>query len=116
MTGGAAGANADHGKRGDIERAYGYVRKTFLMTDGELAGARHLIVDTARRLGVRLAAIHVEEIETSPSAFHNLLTTVMRDEQRMIITPDIHHIEVAGEATAVVERLESNGIAIVLVR
>jgi len=86
------------------------------MTDAELARARHLIVETARRLGVRLAEIHVEEIETSPNASHDLLTAVMRDEQRMIIIPDIHHVEVAGEPATVVERLESNGIAIVLVR
>ncbi len=67
-----------------------------------------------QRHGVRLAAIHVEEIETSPEAFHDLLAAVMRDEQRMIIAPDIHHFEVAGEPAAVVERLESNGIKIVV--
>ena len=114
MTAISAGPTIGHPKRGDIVRAYGYIRKHFLMAEVELARARHLIVDTARRHGVRLVAIHVEEIETSPEAFHDLLAAVMRDEQRMIIAPDIDHFEVAGEPMAVVERLESNGITIVV--
>lgn len=99
---------------GDSMRAYGYVRKHFLMSEAELAKARRLIVSTAERLGVELTAIHVEEVETSPEAFHDLLAAVMRDEQRMIVAPDVHHFEVVGEASAVVERLESNGIEIVV--
>ncbi len=114
MTAISAGPATDYRKRGDIVQAYGYLRKHFLMTEAELARARHIIVETAQRHGVRLAAIHVEEIETSPEAFHDLLAAVMRDEQRMIIAPDIHHFEVAGEPAAVVERLESNGIKIVV--
>lgn len=95
-------------------QAYGYVRKHFLMSEPELAKARRGIVDTAERLGVQLIAIHVEEIETSPEAFHDLLAAVMRDDERLIVAPDIHHFEVAGDASAVVERLESNGINVVL--
>jgi hypothetical protein len=100
----------------DLVKAYGYLRKHFLMSEAELARARHLIVDCARRLNVQLIAIYVEEIETTPEAFHDLLAAVMRNEPRLIIAPDIHHFEVAGDASAVVERLESNGIKIVLGR
>ncbi|NIK58239.1 hypothetical protein [Kribbella shirazensis] len=114
MTAITADATADHGGQDHIVKAYGYLRKHFLMSDAELARARHLIVDSARRLSVQLIAIHVEDIETAPEAFHDLLAAVMRNEQRMIIAPDIHHFEVAGDASAVVERLESNGIKIVL--
>jgi hypothetical protein len=115
MTGTFARPTTDYQrKRGDIMQAHGYIRKHFLMNEVELARARQDIVDTARRLGVHLAAIHVEEIETSPEAFHDLLAAVMQDEQKMIIAPEIHHFEVAGEAASVIERLESNGIKIVL--
>lgn len=115
MTSTTAGPTTNtYRKRGNIVQAYGYIRKHFLMTEVELARARHLIVDTARRHDVRLASIHVEEIETSPEAFHDLLAAVMRDEQRMIIAPDIHHFEVAGEPISVIKRLESNGIEIVV--
>jgi hypothetical protein len=99
---------------GDSVRAYGYVRKHFLMSEAELARARRLIANTAQRLGVQLTAIHIEEVETSPEAFHDLLAAVMRDKQRLILAPDLHHFEVAGDAAAVVERLESNGIKIVV--
>ncbi|GAB3922118.1 hypothetical protein GCM10029976_010130 [Kribbella albertanoniae] len=94
--------------------ARGYIRKTFLMSEIDLARARRMIVDTAQREGVELAAIHVEEIETSPEAFHDLLAVVMRDQRRMIIAPDVQHFEVAGEPASVRQRLESNGITIVL--
>lgn len=95
-------------------RTYGYIRKHFLMTEAELATARKLIVDAAQARGVHLVAIHVEEIETSPEAFHDLLAVVMQEAQRMIITPDIQHLEVAGEPSSVRQRLESNGITIVV--
>jgi hypothetical protein len=94
--------------------ARGYIRKHFLMNEEESARARQAIVDIAHRLGVQLEAIHVEEIETSPEAFHDLLAAVMRDEQKMIIAPDAHHFEVAGEPVSVIQRLESNGIKIVV--
>lgn len=111
----SAGPRADdYRKQGRIVQAFGYIRKHFLMTEVELARARHLIVDTARRHGVRLAALHVEEIETSPEAFHDLLAAAMRDEQRTIIVPDIHHFEVVGEPMSVIARLESNGIKIIV--
>ncbi|MFI6826431.1 hypothetical protein ACIBG5_04980 [Kribbella sp. NPDC050241] len=83
------------------------------MNETEFAKARKLIVEAARTRGVELVAIHVEEIETSPEAFHDLLAVVMQDAQRMIITPDIHHLEVAGDPSVVRQRLESNGITIV---
>ena len=95
-------------------RAYGYIRKHFLMNDSELASARQLVVDAAQGRGVQLVAIHVEEIETSPEAFHDLLAVVMQETQRMIITPDVHHLEVAGDPSSVKQRLESNGITIVV--
>ena len=104
----------DHRERGDSMQAHGYIRKHFLMNEAELAKARQAIVETARRHAVQLAAIHIEEIETTPEAFHDLLAAVMQDEQRMIIAPDIHHFEVAGEPVSVVRRLESNGITIVV--
>lgn len=84
------------------------------MNETELARARQTIVEAAARHGVQLAAIHVEEIETAPEAFHDLLAAVMQDEHRMIIAPDIHHFEVAGEPVSVTTRLESNGITIVV--
>ncbi|MET9311728.1 hypothetical protein ABZX12_07895 [Kribbella sp. NPDC003505] len=103
----------DHHERGDAMRAYGYIRKHFLMNDIELANARRLIVDAARTRGAELVAIHIEEIETSPEAFHDLLAVVMQEVQRMIITPDVQHLEVAGDPSSVRQRLESNGITIV---
>jgi hypothetical protein len=114
MTAITAGSMTKDNGQGNAVQAYGYLRKHFLMSEAELANARRLIVITAQRLGVELTAIHVEEIETSPEAFHDLLAAVMRSEKRMIVAPDIHHFEVAGEATTVVERLESNGIKIVV--
>ncbi|WP_020389944.1 hypothetical protein [Kribbella catacumbae] len=106
----------DHRKRGDIMQARGYIRKHFLMNEAELARARKAIVDTARQLGVQLTAIHVEEIETSPEALHDLLAAVMKDEQKMIIAPGTHHFEVAGEPASVIKRLEGNGITVVVVQ
>lgn len=103
-----------HDERGDTTRAYGYIRKHFLMNEAELARARKLVVDAAQSRGVRLVAIHVEEIETSPEAFHDLLAVVMQEAQRMIITPDVQHLEVAGDPSSVKQRLESNGITIVV--
>ena len=114
MTSTVQHANADdHRERGDGMQAHGYIRMHFLMNETELASARRVIVETAQRHGVQLAAIHVEEIETSPEAFHDLLAAVMQHEQRMIIAPDIQHFEVAGDPVSVVRRLESNGITIV---
>ncbi|MFG1625444.1 hypothetical protein [Kribbella sp. NPDC049227] len=104
----------DHHERGDALRAYGYIRKHFLMNEIELANARTLIVEAAQARGAQLVAIHIEEIETSPEAFHDLLAVVMQEAQRMIITPDVQHLEVAGNAMSVRERLESNGITIVV--
>lgn len=95
-------------------RAYGYIRKHFLMNDSELVSARKLVVDAAQSRGVQLVAIHVEEIETSPEAFHDLLAIVMQEAQRMIITPDVQHLAVAGDPSSVKQRLESNGITIVV--
>jgi len=95
-------------------RAYGYIRKHFLMNETELASARKIIVEAADSRGVQLVAIHVEEIETSPEAFHDLLAVVMQEAQRMIITPDIQHLEVAGNPSSVRQRLEWNGITIVV--
>ena len=97
-------------------RAHGYIRKHFLMNEAELASARRLVVDAAQSRGIQLVAIHVEEIETSPEAFHDLLAVVMQEAQRMIITPDVQHLEVAGDPSSVRQRLESNGITIVLGR
>ncbi|MFD7157637.1 hypothetical protein ACFV9C_23765 [Kribbella sp. NPDC059898] len=109
MTAITVGSTSDY-----VVQAYGYIRKHFLMSEAELAKARHLVVDTARRLNLQLIAIHVEEIETSPEAFHDLLAAVMRNEQRTIIAPDIQHFEVAGDAAVVAARLESNGIKIIV--
>jgi hypothetical protein len=106
--------DTDHYERGDAMRAYGYIRKHFLMNETELANARKLIVEAAETRGVQLAAIHVEEIETSPEAFHDLLAVVMQEAQRMVLTPDIRHLEVAGDPLSVRQRLESNGITIVV--
>ena len=110
----SAYSGTDHHERGNAMRAYGYIRKHFLMNDSELASARKLVVDAAQRRGVQLVAIHVEEIETSPEAFHDLLAVVMQEAQRMIITPDVQHLEVAGDPSSVRQRLESNGITIVV--
>lgn len=107
-------ADTDHRERGEGMRAYGYIRKHFLMNEAELANARKLVVEAARSRGVQLVAIHVEEIETSPEAFHDLLAVVMQEAQRMIITPDLQHLEVAGDPSSVRQRLESNGITIVV--
>jgi hypothetical protein len=104
----------DHPEPGDGMRAHGYIRKHFLMNETELANARKLIVEAARSRGAQLVAIHVEEIETSPEAFHDLLWVVMQEGRRMIITPDIQHLELAGEPSSVRQRLESNGITIVV--
>jgi hypothetical protein len=106
--------STDHRGRGDSIRAHGYIRKHFLMNTTELANARKLIVEAARSRGVQLVGIHIEEIETSPEAFHDLLAVVMQEAARMIITPDIQHLEVAGEPSSVRQRLESNGITIVV--
>ena len=38
----------------------------------------------------------------------------MSDDQRMILAPGIQHFEVAGVPTEIVERLQSNGIKIVV--
>jgi hypothetical protein len=103
----------DHRERRGT-RAHGYIRKHFLMNGFELANARQLIVEAARTRGAQLVAIHVEEIETSPEAFHDLLAVVMQEAQRMIITPNVHHLEVAGDPSSVRRRLESNGITIVV--
>lgn len=104
----------DHCERRDAIRAYGYIRKHFLMNGFELANARKLIVEAARTRRAQLVAIHVEEIETSPEAFHDLLAVVMQEAQRMIITPNVQHLEVAGDPSSVRQRLESNGITIVV--
>ncbi|TCC25398.1 hypothetical protein [Kribbella speibonae] len=104
----------DHHERGNAMRAYGYIRKHFLMNNSELASARKLVVDAAQSRGVQLVAIHIEEIETSPEAFHDLLAVVMQETQRMIITSDVQHLEVAGDPSSVKQRLESNGITIVV--
>ena len=106
--------DTDHRERPECIRAHGYIRKHFLMNGAELAKARKLIVETARSRGVQLVAIHVEEIETSPEAFHDLLAVVMQESARLIITADIQHLEVAGEPSSVRQRLESNGITILV--
>ncbi|WP_433169145.1 hypothetical protein [Kribbella sp. CA-247076] len=84
------------------------------MNELELATARKLVVEAAQARDAQLVAIHVEEIETSPEAFHDLLAVVMQEAQRMIITPNIQHLEVAGDPSSVRQRLESNGITIVV--
>ncbi len=114
MTSSLPGTTTDHHERGDSMQAHGYIRKHFLMNEAELAKARQSIVEAAQRRGVQLAAIHIEEIETSPEAFHDLLAAVMQDEERMIIAPDMHHFGVAGEPASVTQRLESNGITVVV--
>ncbi|HZX08208.1 hypothetical protein [Kribbella sp.] len=106
--------DTDPYERAGAMRAYGYIRKHFLMNETELANARKLIVEAAQTHAVELVAIHVEEIETSPEAFHDLLAVVMQEAQRMIITPDVQHLEVAGDPSSVRQRLESNGITIVV--
>ncbi|MET9272160.1 hypothetical protein [Kribbella sp. NPDC003557] len=112
MTSTLSGTN--HDERGDAMRAYGYIRRHFLMNETELANARKLIVDAARARGAEIVAIHVEQIETSPEAFHDLLAVVMQEARRMIITPDVLHLEVAGDPSSVRHRLESNGITVVV--
>ncbi|WP_328521149.1 hypothetical protein [Kribbella sp. NBC_00359] len=106
--------DTDRYERGDAMRAHGYIRKHFLMNETELANARKLIIEAAQTRGVQLVAIHVEEIETSPEAFHDLLAVVMQEVQRMIITPDVQHLEGTGDPSSVRQRLESNGITIVI--
>jgi hypothetical protein len=107
-------SDTDRHEQVNAMRGYGYIRKHFLMSETELATARKLIVQAAQSRGVQLVAIHVEEIETSPEAFHDLLAIVMQEAQRMIITPDVRHLEVAGDPSSVKQRLESNGITIVV--
>ncbi|MFI6718565.1 hypothetical protein ACIBGM_25080 [Kribbella sp. NPDC050470] len=84
------------------------------MSENELASARKLVVEAAHSRGTHLVAIHVEEIETAPEAFHDLLAVVMQEAERMIITPGIQHLGVAGDPSSVRQRLESNGITIVV--
>jgi hypothetical protein len=108
-----AGPTADYDRRGNIVEASGYVRKHFFMSGAEVAKARRLVVETARRLNLQPIAIHIEKIESSPEAFHHRLAAVTRNEQRTIIAPGLHHFEVAYRAAEAVAQVESDGITIV---
>jgi hypothetical protein len=82
----------------------------------ELATARQSIVDASRIHELELVAIYIEEVETAPDDFHNLLAAVMQSQHKAIIVPGLHHFAVLGDPTEVRSTLESNGIAVFMAR
>lgn len=76
--------------------ALGYVRAHLLMTESELADARSDLADYAEREGFRLGTVYVEQPDTVPEAFRDLVDEIVQEEPQAILTPNALHLAVLG--------------------
>lgn len=76
--------------------ALGYVRAHLLMTETELAASKSDLAAYASREGYRLGSVYVEQPDTVPEAFRELVDEIVRVEPRFIVTPSALHLAVLG--------------------
>lgn len=76
--------------------ALGYLRAHLLMTETELAKAKTELAGYAEREGFRLGRVFVEQPDTVPEAFRELIDELVREEPDVIVTPNALHLAVLG--------------------
>jgi hypothetical protein len=74
----------------------GYLRKHLLITEHELADVQERFAHFARREGFDLVAVYVEEIETAPAAFEDLVQAVYQLRPGAIVLPSLFHLAGLG--------------------
>ena len=94
--------------------AFGYFKKHFLMTDGEVAARRQAIVDCATAHRCELAALFIDEIDTAPDELHKALAAVMDLDDRVLIVPNLLHFAGNGNPIEFRQCLQNSRIEILL--
>ncbi|MDX6241993.1 MAG: hypothetical protein QOG10_6864 [Kribbellaceae bacterium] len=70
----------------------GYMRKYPLMTDAEVARTQRHLAEYARDRGYTLGTIYIENLETDPKAFKELLEGVNRIQAPAVVVPTSIHL------------------------
>src|SRR5205809_1094334 len=77
--------------------SFGYINEHFMMGHSELAAMRRRIVACSQAEGCVRAAIYVEHVETSPSAWRALLEKLADSAGlNVVIVPGLHHLASIG--------------------
>ncbi len=100
-------------KADQMLQAYGYVRKHFLMNDGEVASAEGALAKVAAQRDAELMDVLVEDLANSPDAFEAVLSLVLKSRDRILVVPTEFHLDANGESKEVRKRLEANGITVI---
>jgi hypothetical protein len=94
--------------------AFGYFKKHFLMTGGEIAARRQAIVDCATAHGCELEALFIDEIDTAPDELRRAFTALMELDDRVLIVPNLLHFAGIGNPIEFRQSLECNQIEVLL--
>ena len=84
------------------------------MTEVEMANARQNLVDLAVSQDLDLTKIYVERIESSPEAFHAMLTEITLGSVERILVPGLHHIAVIGDPRTIRSDLHKCGVDVLI--
>lgn len=83
------------------------MRKHLLMFESEVSRAKERLTYFADTSGYELAAIFIEEIETSPAAFERLVQAVAQDKVEIVLLPSILHFAVLGDPNNIRQHFEA---------
>ena len=84
----------------------GYARRHLLMTDDELGDTKERLKYFARVKGFVLGTVYVEEVETSPAAFQDLVEAVNRQEVTAVVVPSMLHLAVLSAPATIKDYFE----------
>lgn len=84
------------------------------MTETEMANARQNLVYVAVSENLELAKIYVERVESSPEAFHAMLTEIRLGNAQRLLVPGLHHLAVIGDPRTIRSDLRKCGVDVLI--
>ena len=90
----------------ELPLALGYARKHLLVVESEVCRTRERLASFAQVAGLRLGGVYVEEVQTWPTAFEELIEAALNEKPRVLLVPSLIHLAVLGAPTRIKSHVE----------
>lgn len=98
-----AARNARHD---ELRVAVGYIQAHLLMTEIEIAETKERIADCAAQSEYQLRQVYVEQANSVPTAFRELIEAIARESVAAVVVPSALHLVALGIPAAIAHHLE----------
>lgn len=104
------------GKHVGTRAVCGYLKKGFLMSSGEVAALRRMILDCAAENSLVVNKIFEDELDRSTDQLAECLFVLLGADEPIMIVPDLAHFAGNGNPLRVRRDFEAEGVKVLVAR